>query len=375
MNRRVLSKYDIMTVGETPGATVENAPRYAGLEGKELNMVFSFDHVSIGDGPLGKWTTARYDFMELKKILSRWQTGLDGKAWNSLYWANHDQPRTVSRWGDDSPRSAKMLATCLLSLQGTPYIYEGDELGMTNAYFKDLSQYRDIESLNAFHELTGAGLISEQEMMECLALRSRDNARTPVQWDDSPNAGFTTGTPWIAVSPNYTAINAAAEAKDPGSVLNYYKQMIALRKSHLGLVYGSFQPLAEDDPQIFAYRRTLAETGEALPDRLQLLGQRGSFYHPRRLCRGAAPDRQLPRFPRAGPRRRRDGAALRGLCAPEISPLQDCKKRDRHPPGVPVSFFGSGPGARLCFKTAAGKDNPGGTPPQSRRRPAAPAPP
>ena len=261
MNRRVLSKYDIMTVGETPGATVENAPQYAGLDGKELNMVFQFEHVGIGDGPLGKWTTRRY-FMQLKKILSHWQTGLDGKAWNSLFWGNHDQPRAASRWGDDSPLSAKMLATCLLSLQGTPYIYEGDELGMTNAYFKDLSQYRDIESLNAYKELTGAGLISEQEMMECLALRSRDNARTPVQWDDSPNAGFTTGTPWIGVNPNYTAINAAAEEKNPDSVLNYYKKMIALRKSHLGLVYGSFQLLAKADPQIFAYRRTLAETGE-----------------------------------------------------------------------------------------------------------------
>ena len=262
MNRRVLSKYDIMTVGETPGATVENAPQYAGLDGKELNMVFQFDHVGIGDGPLGKWTTQRYDFMQLKKILSHWQTGLDGKAWNSLFWDNHDQPRAASRWGDDSPLSAKMLATCLLSLQGTPYIYEGDELGMTNAYFKDLSQYRDIESLNAFKELTGAGLISADEMMECLALRSRDNARTPVQWDDSPNAGFTTGTPWIEVNPNYTAINAAAEEKDPDSVLNYYKQMITLRKSHLGLIYGSFQLLAEENPQVFAYRRTLAETGE-----------------------------------------------------------------------------------------------------------------
>ena len=262
MNRRVLSKYDIMTVGETPGATVENAPQYAGLDGKELNMVFSFDHVSIGDGPLGKWTTQRFDFMQLKKILSRWQTGLDGKAWNSLYWANHDQPRTVSRWGNDTPVSAKMLATCLLSLQGTPYIYEGDELGMTNAYFKRLDQYRDIESLNAYKELTGAGLIPAQEMLDCMALRSRDNARTPVQWDDSPNAGFTTGTPWIEVNPNYTSINAAAEEKDPGSVLNYYKKMIALRKSHLGLVYGSFQLLAEDDPQVFAYRRPLAETGE-----------------------------------------------------------------------------------------------------------------
>lgn len=262
MNRRVLSKYDIMTVGETPGATVENAPQYAGLDGKELNMVFQFEHVGIGDGPLGKWTTKRYDFMQLKKILSHWQTGLDGKAWNSLFWGNHDQPRAASRWGDDSPLSAKMLATCLLSLQGTPYIYEGDELGMTNAYFKDLSQYRDIESLNAFKELTGAGLISADEMMACLALRSRDNARTPVQWDDSPNAGFTAGTPWIQVNPNYTAINAAAEAKDPDSVLNYYKKMIALRKAHLGLVYGSFQLLAEADPQLFAYRRTLAETGE-----------------------------------------------------------------------------------------------------------------
>lgn len=262
MNRRVLSKYDAMTVGEAPGATVENAPLYAGLDGKELSMVFQFEHVGIGDGPLGKWTTQRYDFMQLKEILSRWQTGLDGKAWNSLFWGNHDQPRTVSRWGDDSPISAKMLCTCLLTMQGTPYIYEGDELGMTNAYFTELGQYRDIESINAFREMTEAGLIGREEMLKCMALRSRDNSRTPMQWDDSPNAGFTSGTPWIEVNENYKQINVKAEMADPDSVYSYYKRMIALRKSHLGLIYGSFELLAPTDTQLFAYIRRLEETGE-----------------------------------------------------------------------------------------------------------------
>ena len=257
MRRRCFDGRDCMCVGETTFVTPENANSVVG-DGRELDLLFQFDFMDL-DGRDGKWNVIPFDLRKFKQLLVRWQEAID---WNTLFWGNHDQPRAASRWGDDSPLSAKMLAICLLSLQGTPYIYEGDELGMTNAYFKDLSQYRDIESLNAFKELTGAGLISADEMMECLALRSRDNARTPVQWDDSPNAGFTTGTPWIEVNPNYTAINAAAEEKDPDSVLNYYKQMITLRKSHLGLIYGSFQLLAEENPQVFAYRRTLAETGE-----------------------------------------------------------------------------------------------------------------
>ncbi|MDY2627086.1 MAG: alpha-glucosidase [Lachnospiraceae bacterium] len=261
MNREVLSKHDIMTVGETAGVTIEEAKKYAGADTQELNMVFQFEHVSIGDGKLGKWTTKRYDFMELKKIICKWQTELEGKAWNSIFWGNHDQPRAVTRFGDDRPEyreiSAKMLATCLLSLQGTPYIYQGDELGMTNAYFDDINSYRDIESIHCFHEFTEAGLISEEEMMECLKLRGRDNSRTPMQWDDSLNAGFTKGTPWIRVNENYPEINVQAEMEDEHSVLNYYKRMIRIRKAEQGLIYGEFIPVEPEHTSLFAYKRIL----------------------------------------------------------------------------------------------------------------------
>ena len=263
MNEQVTSRYAVMTVGEGSGVKPPDLHRFVEPSRRELNMLYTFEIPDLRKTtkPDAPDTGIDYSLLAVKKMFAELDRAA-GDGWPAVYLGNHDQPRAASRWGDDSPLSAKMLAICLLSLQGTPYIYEGDELGMTNAYFKDLSQYRDIESLNAFKELTGAGLISADEMMECLALRSRDNARTPVQWDDSPNAGFTTGTPWIEVNPNYTAINAAAEEKDPDSVLNYYKQMITLRKSHLGLIYGSFQLLAEENPQVFAYRRTLAETGE-----------------------------------------------------------------------------------------------------------------
>lgn len=259
MNRKVLSHYDIMTVGETAGVTIEEAKKYAGYHTDELNMVFQFEHVEIGGGPLGKWTTKRYDFMELKQILAKWQTELDGVAWNSIFWGNHDQPRAVSRFGNDDEKyreaSAKMLATCLLSLKGTPYIYQGDELGMTNAYFTNMSYYRDIESLHAFQEFTEAGLITEEEMLECLKCRSRDNARTPMQWDASENAGFTEGMPWIDVNRNYQHINAEDEMQDEHSVWNYYRRMIRVRKSEEGLVYGSFTLLEPENGQVFAYRR------------------------------------------------------------------------------------------------------------------------
>lgn len=199
--------------------------------------------------------------MELKKIICKWQTELEGKAWNSIFWGNHDQPRAVTRFGDDRPEyreiSAKMLATCLLSLQGTPYIYQGDELGMTNAYFDDINSYRDIESIHCFHEFTEAGLISEEEMMECLKLRGRDNSRTPMQWDDSLNAGFTKGTPWIRINENYPEINVQAEMEDEHSVLNYYKRMIQIRKAEQGLIYGEFIPVEPEHASLFAYKRIL----------------------------------------------------------------------------------------------------------------------
>ena len=192
MNREVLSKYDIMTVGETSGVTIEEAQNYAGEARNELNMVFQFEHVENGSGDYGKWTTEKYDFKEFKRIMIKWQEELQGKAWNSLFLGNHDQPRSVSRFGNDNPAyretSAKMLATCLHMMQGTPYVYQGEELGMTNVYFDKLEDYRDIESINFFTEFTESGLMTPEYMMKCLMLRSRDNARTPMQWDDSKHS-------------------------------------------------------------------------------------------------------------------------------------------------------------------------------------------
>ena len=259
MNREVLSRYDIMTVGETSGVTIEEAQKYAGEAGKELNMVFQFEHVDNGSGDYGKWTTEKYDFKEFKRIMIKWQEELQGKAWNSLFLGNHDQPRSVSRFGNDSPAyretSAKMLATCLHMMQGTPYVYQGEELGMTNVYFDKLEDYRDIESINFFTELTEAGLMTPEYMMKCLMLRSRDNARTPMQWDDSAQAGFTDGESWIKVNPNYKEINAAQQLEDPNSIFHYYQKLIRLRKEKDIIVYGEFEPIYRDDEQIFAYIR------------------------------------------------------------------------------------------------------------------------
>ena len=261
MNREVLSRYDIMTVGETSGVTIEEAQKYAGEAGKELNMVFQFEHVDNGSGDYGKWTTEKYDFKEFKRIMIKWQEELQGKAWNSLFLGNHDQPRSVSRFGNDNPAyretSAKMLATCLHMMQGTPYVYQGEELGMTNVYFDKLEDYRDIESINFFTELTESGLMTPEYMMKCLMLRSRDNARTPMQWDTSAQAGFTDGESWIKVNPNYKEINAAQQLKDPNSIFHYYQKLISLRKEKDIIVYGEFEPLYRDDEQIFAYTRKL----------------------------------------------------------------------------------------------------------------------
>ena len=263
MNREVLSRYDIMTVGETSGVTIEEAQKYAGEAGKELNMVFQFEHVDNGSGDYGKWTTEKYDFKEFKRIMIKWQEELQGKAWNSLFLGNHDQPRSVSRFGNDNPAyretSAKMLATCLHMMQGTPYVYQGEELGMTNVYFDKLEDYRDIESINFFTELTESGLMTPEYMMKCLMLRSRDNARTPMQWDDSAQAGFTDGAPWIKVNTNYKEINAAQQLEDPNSIFHYYQKLIRLRKEKDIIVYGGFETLYRDDEQILAYIRRQAQ--------------------------------------------------------------------------------------------------------------------
>ena len=261
MNRRVLSKYDLLTVGEAGDVTTEEAKKYANKEQTELNMVFQFEHVDCVPGPIGKWSDEKPKLSAFRPILNKWQYELEGKAWNSLYWDNHDQPRVVSRFGNDSEQfrvvSAKMLATCLHMMKGTPYIYQGEEIGMTNVYFDRLEDYRDIESINAYHQYVDSGLVAPEKMMSYLKLISRDNARTPMQWNSSKNAGFTTGTPWINVNPNYTAINTEAALADPDSVFYYYQKLIQLRHSLPIVVYGTFHGLLEDSETIYAYTRTL----------------------------------------------------------------------------------------------------------------------
>ncbi len=266
MNKEVLSKYDIMTVGETSGVTVEDAKLYAGADRNELNMVFQFQHVEIGGGAYGKWTTDRYDFREFKEIMNHWQEDLDDNTWNSLFLDNHDQPRCVSRFGNDSEEyrevSAKMLATCIHMMKGTPYVYQGEELGMTNAYFDDLSQYRDIESLQYYEQYTKAGLIDPDTMMKALQLRSRDNARTPMHWDATKNGGFSEAEPWIGMNPNYETINAKAQIGKEDSVFSYYKKLIQLRKENEIVVYGNYKAIDRENEKLFAYEREL--NGEKL---------------------------------------------------------------------------------------------------------------
>lgn len=263
MNREVISHYDLMTVGECPGVTTEDAKKYASADGNELSMVFQFEHTELDTGKYGKWTDRRVDLREFKKVMGKWQTELEGKAWNSLFLSNHDQPRCVSRFGCDAPEhrnmSAKMLATCLHMMQGTPYVYQGEELGMTNCPFNDIGEMKDIESLNAYKEMTESGAITPGDMMRYINLRGRDTARSPMQWDSSTNAGFTAGIPWIKVNPNYKEINAADEMADPDSVFSYYKKLISLRKQEDVIVHGSYRPWEEDSESLYAYTRTLGE--------------------------------------------------------------------------------------------------------------------
>lgn len=262
MNREVLSKHDIMTVGETAGVTVEEAKKYAGFDTQELNMVFQFELMDLDFGEKGKWNDVPPALIKIKEVMSKWQTQLYGKAWNSLFWSNHDQPRIVSRFGNDREyrvESAKMLATCLHMMQGTPYIYQGEELGMTNAYFTDMSQYRDIETLNAYRDFAQTGVFTHEHMMSCLAYKSRDNARTPMQWSDAPYGGFSDVEPWIGVNPNYRSINARQQTGDPDSIFHYYRKLIRLRKTYEIIVYGAYRLLDADNPDVYAYWRILDE--------------------------------------------------------------------------------------------------------------------
>ena len=261
MYREVLSHYDVMSVGETPSVSVQDAQDFSDPARHELNMVFQFEHMGLDEDEVyGKWSTRPLPLPALKENLSRWQTSLHGKAWNSLYWNNHDQPRIVSRIGNDTTdelrvASAKMLGTLLHMMQGTPYIYQGEELGMTNMHFPSISDYRDIDTLNTYREMTEQRGLTHEDMMARIHRHSRDNARTPMQWTDGPNAGFTGGTPWLGVNPNHTSINAAAQVDDPDSVFSHYRKLIALRKELDIITHGDYTLLLPDHPAIFAYER------------------------------------------------------------------------------------------------------------------------
>ncbi|WP_340013046.1 alpha-glucosidase [Paenibacillus sp. FSL K6-1318] len=253
---------DLLTVGETWGATPEIAKLYSNPDGSEFSMVFQFEHISLDEQEgKGKWDLKPLDVMALKKVLSKWQTELKGDAWNSLFWNNHDLPRIVSRWGNDGEfrvESAKMLATLLHGMQGTPYIYQGEELGMTNVQYA-IEDYRDIELLNFYKERMGKGY-PEQSVMESIYAKGRDNARTPMQWDTSDNAGFTQGEPWIKVNPNYKHIHAEESLNNPESIFHYYRKLIQLRKEHEVIVYGDYELIFPEIPDVFAYTRTLNGT-------------------------------------------------------------------------------------------------------------------
>ena len=257
MNRATFGGTDLVTVGETWGATPEIARRYSDPAGDEFSMVFQFEHIGLDQKPGGeKWDLAPLRLQDLKQVLSKWQTELYCRGWNSLFWNNHDLPRIVSRWGNDGAyreASAKMLATLLYGLQGTPYIYQGEELGMTNACFP-MEDCRDIETLNLYKERLEKGY-SEEEIMRSIHAKGRDNARTPMQWTAGPNAGFTTGNPWIRVNPNYRQINAEQQIGEPGSVYSYYKRLIALRKETPVVQNGRYELLCPEDTSIFAYKR------------------------------------------------------------------------------------------------------------------------
>lgn len=266
MNEKVLSKYRLITVGECPGVNAEQAKKYANIDGSELDMIFQFEHVSgsaLKPCHHGKWDGEAMTMPELRANFTKWQKDLEGCAWNSLFLSNHDQPRCVSRFGNDSEQyrelSAKMLATMTHFQKGTPYVYQGEELGMTNAYMENIADYRDIESLNAYKELTTKENIPAKTVMGYIKAVGRDNARTPMQWDASDNGGFTSGTPWLQVNKNYKTINAAAQVNDPDSVFAYYKKLIALRHTNEVMVNGVYDVLIPDHPQIYAYTRTLGE--------------------------------------------------------------------------------------------------------------------
>ena len=264
MNREAFGSDELITVGEMSSTSLDNCVRYSNPSEKELSMVFSFHHLKV-DYPNGeKWIKAPFNFIELKKIFSEWQKGMyNGNGWNATFWNNHDQPRALSRFGNDGKyhnESGKMLATVLHGLQGTPYIYQGEEFGMTNPYFDDINKYRDVESHNIYKIKEKEGL-SNKEILDILMQKSRDNSRTPMQWDNSKNAGFTTGTPWIGIPDNYRKINAEAALNDENSIFYHYKKLINLRKNEELMVIGKYEDIDLENEKVYAYRR-VGDNGE-----------------------------------------------------------------------------------------------------------------
>lgn len=261
MNKEVLSKYDCMTVGECPGVTIEDAIKYTGGNRHELSMLFQFDLEKADSGEGSKFHLKPFDFLKYKSIHTHWQKGVHGKCWNSLFLSNHDQPRPVSRYGNDSPEfrkiSAKMLATMNHTLQGTPYIFQGEEIGMTNVPFNDITEFKDLETLNFWNQHVINGEMDRDEALKAFRFVGRDNARTPMQWDSSENAGFTKGIPWLKVNPNYKYINAEEALNDPDSIFYYYKKLIDLRHRYNVIVYGEYDELLHDDLHLFVYTRSL----------------------------------------------------------------------------------------------------------------------
>lgn len=263
LNKKVLSKYNVMTVGEAPGISIEEAKNMVNEDENELDMIFNFDHIGLEENEYGKWNTLRFKMKDFRAVLAKWQYGLEDKGWNSLFMGNHDQPRAVSRFGDDSTplfweKSAKMLATSIYLLKGTPYIFQGEEIGMTNVFLKSIDECKDIESINAYDDFVNKKKIyTANQMMQVIRAKGRDNARTPFQWNDKENAGFTDGTPWIKLNPNYKQINVEQQKKDNNSILQYYRKLINLRKTNEIFRDGKFSLLLENNDDIFAYSRIL----------------------------------------------------------------------------------------------------------------------
>ncbi|MEZ9747600.1 alpha,alpha-phosphotrehalase [Vibrio splendidus] len=258
ISEAVFQKYGSVTVGEMSSTTLEHCQQYSNIDNSELSMVFNFHHLKVDYTNGEKWTNAPFDFLQLKSIFNHWQTGLNGKGWGALFWCNHDQPRVVSRLGNDQQyrvESAKMLAASVHMMQGTPYIYQGEEIGMTNPGYTEISQYRDVESTNMYDIMVNRDGVAHEDMMAILAQKSRDNSRTPMQWNSEPYAGFSLAQPWLDVANNYTEINAEQALEDKDSVFYFYKVLIELRKEVPVITHGSYQDLLPEHPSIFAYVR------------------------------------------------------------------------------------------------------------------------